>query len=135
MTEQLANESSGYLWLDKILPTLDVDYEHYATCEREVITPALIEAGYAVLGHSTDSASIPGKCSHADRSAWSEALHYGAYNACAASRSGSFERMSYVRRNTVPAEELKPPTGSIPIPLSSASNARARRSRSTPPAL
>jgi hypothetical protein len=50
MPEQLANESSGYLWLDKILPTLDVDYEHYATCEREVITPALIEAGYAVLG-------------------------------------------------------------------------------------
>ena len=39
-----------YLDLDEILPGLDIDYEHCAKSEREVITPALEAAGYTVSG-------------------------------------------------------------------------------------
>ncbi|HET6285766.1 MAG TPA: hypothetical protein VFG15_03315 [Amycolatopsis sp.] len=39
-----------YLNIDDIIPTLPLDFDNYMQCEEEVITPALLEAGYAVTG-------------------------------------------------------------------------------------
>lgn len=39
-----------YVWLDDIAPEVEVDYEHHARCEREVIGPALERLGYRLSG-------------------------------------------------------------------------------------
>jgi hypothetical protein len=39
-----------YLWLDEILADVVIDYEHFAVCERDIIGPALEEAGFRLRG-------------------------------------------------------------------------------------
>lgn len=39
-----------YVYVDDIAPDLDIDFEHYTKSERDVITPALLDAGYYPTG-------------------------------------------------------------------------------------
>lgn len=63
--------SGAYVDLYDILPDIDVDYEHWAKCERDVITPALREAGYQLRGHwytgDGDSFGPLSRCIQTDR--------------------------------------------------------------------
>ncbi|MDB4928309.1 MAG: hypothetical protein JWM10_793 [Myxococcaceae bacterium] len=43
-------EHLTFIDLYEILPDVEVDYERYAASERDVITPALIAAGYELRG-------------------------------------------------------------------------------------
>lgn len=38
-----------YIWVDDILPDLQIDYEHFSTFERTVLGPKLQELGYTLL--------------------------------------------------------------------------------------
>lgn len=41
----------SYLNLHEILPSLpEIDYEHYVESERDIIAPALMMAGYRLIG-------------------------------------------------------------------------------------
>lgn len=42
--------TDNYIDLFVLLPKVKVDYEHYAKCEKEVLTPALEHLGIHVLG-------------------------------------------------------------------------------------
>lgn len=47
---RVIDPASNWIYLYDILPDIEVDYEHYAQSEREVINPALEELGYRFTG-------------------------------------------------------------------------------------
>ncbi|MCW3019360.1 MAG: hypothetical protein JWN10_1668 [Solirubrobacterales bacterium] len=37
-----------FLYIDEILPAIEIDYENYRDCEENVIAPALVASGYVL---------------------------------------------------------------------------------------
>lgn len=42
--------SRTFLYLHEVLPDVEPDFDNYAECERTVISPALVLAGYTLRG-------------------------------------------------------------------------------------
>ncbi len=64
-------EDSVYLGIEEVLPDVEPDFDAYAKCEREVLTPALESAGFTVSGNwftgDGDSFGPLTRCVHTDK--------------------------------------------------------------------
>lgn len=50
----LRQSSATYVYVDDIAPGLDIDFERYRDSERDLITPALLDAGFYPIGEWRD---------------------------------------------------------------------------------